>query len=237
VLVPLQVIWARTDPHRASGTSLAAILPIAAVAAATYYLAAGTPQADVTVALWLAAGGTLGSLAGALAARRISDAGLRMIVAIVLAAVGGAELYDVVVGTAPHLAGSSVAVLGARDYAVVAAGGLVVGVVSGLTGVGGGILVVPLLTLGFGIGQRVAQGTSLIAILPTAAIGAFTHYRAGYVDVRAAAWMTVAAVPAALVGAALALSVPPRALGALFAVLLLFAAIRTWPWRRAIRRA
>jgi uncharacterized membrane protein YfcA len=103
--------------------------------------------------------------------------------------------------------------------------------VSGLTGVGGGILVVPFLALGFGVGQRIAQGTSLVAILPTAAIGALTYYRSGDLDVRAAAWMGAAGVPAALVGASLALWLPQRALGGLFGLFLLFAAVRIWPRR------
>src|SRR5450756_2590822 len=90
-------------------------------------------------------------------------------------------------------------------------------------------MVVPLLALGFGIGQRIAQGTSLVAILPTAAIGALTYHRSGNVDVRAAAWMAGAGVPAALVGSALALWLPQRVLGGVFGVFLLLAATRIWP--------
>jgi len=229
LMVPLQVIWSGSDQHRANGTSLAAILPIAVVAAARYYFGPGTPQVDLTVAFLLAVGGTVGALAGALAARRISDTALKVIVAIVLVLVGIKEVYDAVVGTAPHLVGTPVRLQEARDFAIIAAGGLVVGVVSGLTGVGGGILVVPFLALGFGMGQRLAQGTSLLAILPTATIGALTYYRSGDLDVRASAWMGAAGVPAALVGASLALWLPQRALGALFGVFLLFAAARIWP--------
>lgn len=234
-MVPLQVIWAGFDQHKASGTSLAAILPIALVAAATYYFGGGSPQVDLTVAFFLAVGGSIGALLGSLAARRVSDSALKVIVSVLLLGIGLKELYDAVVGTAPHLAQTAAPALSPAAYLVIAAGGLGVGVMSGLTGVGGGILVVPLLGLGFGIGQRIAQGTSLLAILPTAAIGALTHYRSGDVDVRAAAWMGVAGMPAAVVGAALALWLPQRALGALFGAFLLFAAVRTWPRRRATR--
>jgi uncharacterized membrane protein YfcA len=229
VMVPLQVMWSGSDQHRASATSLAAILPIAVVAAARYYFGPTTPQVDLAVAFYLAVGGTLGALIGALAARRISDTALKVIVAIVLVGVGVKEVYDAIVGTAPQLVGTALRVFEPRDFAIIAAGGLIVGIVSGLTGVGGGILVVPFLALGFGVGQRLAQGTSLLAILPTAAIGALTYYRSGDLDVRAAAWMGAAGVPAALVGASLALWLPQRALGGLFGVFLLFAAIRTWP--------
>jgi len=236
VLVPLQVIWAKRDQHRAIGTSLAAILPIAIVAAATYYFGSSAPQADLSVAFFLAVGGVLGAVVGSLAARRIPDRALKVIVAIVLFSAGLKELYDVLLGTAPHLVGTAAATFGPQDYALMTVGGLAIGVISGLTGVGGGVLVVPLLALGFGIGQRVAQGTSLIAILPTAAIGALTHQRSGNVDLRAASWMAAGGVPAALLGSALALWLPARALGGLFGVFLLVAATRMWPTREQARR-
>jgi uncharacterized membrane protein YfcA len=236
VLVPLQVIWAKRDQHRAIGTSLAAILPIAIVAAATYYFGSSAPQADLSVAFFLAVGGVLGVVIGSLAARRIPDRALKVIVAIVLFSAGLKELYDVLLGTAPHLVGTAAATFGPQDYALMTVGGLAIGVISGLTGVGGGVLVVPLLALGFGIGQRVAQGTSLIAILPTAAIGALTHQRSGNVDLRAASWMAAGGVPAALLGSALALWLPARALGGLFGVFLLVAATRMWPTREQARR-
>jgi uncharacterized membrane protein YfcA len=230
-MVPLQVMWAKRDQHLATGTSLAAILPIALVAAAVYYFGPSTPQTDLTVAFFLAVGGTIGALSGALAARHVSEVALKVIVAILLVGVGMKEVYDAVGGTAPQLVGTRTVVLAPGQYALISAGGFVIGVVSGLTGVGGGILVVPLLAVGFGIGQRVAQGTSLLAILPTAAMGALTHYRSGDVDLRAAGWMGIAGVPAALAGSALALWLPQRALGGLFGVFLLFAATRIWPRR------
>jgi uncharacterized membrane protein YfcA len=230
VMVPLQVLWSKTEQHKANGTSLAAILPIAVVAAATYYFGPGTPQTDLTIAFYLALGSAAGALAGALAARRISDRSLKVVVAILLVVVGIKELYDAAVA-APHLVGTAIPTLGPVQYALIVAGGIGIGVLSGLTGVGGGTLIVPLLVVGFGIGQRVAQGTSLVAVLPTAAIGALTYNRSGSVDVPAATWMAIAGVPAALVGASLALWLPQRALGALFGIFLILAATRIWPQR------
>jgi len=234
VMVPLQVIWAKRSQHQATGTSLAAILPIAVVAAATYYFGRSSPQTDLTVAFFLAVGGAAGAFLGAVAARRMSDRTLKVIVAILLVAVGLKEVYDAVLGSAPHLVTTTVRTLHPTDYGLVAAGGVVVGVASGITGVGGGILIVPFLGLGFGIGQRVAQGTSLVAILPTAAIGALTHHRSGNVDLKAAMWMGLAGVPAAIAGAALALWLPQRILGGLFGLFLLIAATRIWPRRAQV---
>jgi uncharacterized membrane protein YfcA len=230
LIVPLQTIWAGTDQHRATGTSLAAILPIATIGAAIYYFGSGTPQVDLPVAAALVVGGALGAVIGAVAASRISDRALRSVVALLLLAAGLKELYDVVVGGSPSLHGAS-AGLGAAQYAVLAAVGLVIGILSGLAGLGGGVFIVPILVIGFGISQRLAQGTSLVAILPTASIGAVIHHSNGEVDVRAAGVMAAAGVPAAIAGALLALWVPQRTLLVLFGVFLLGAAARTWPWR------
>jgi uncharacterized membrane protein YfcA len=230
-MVPLQVVWAKRTQHRATGTSLAAILPIGVVAAATYYFGGNSPQTDLVVALFLAVGGIAGAFLGSIAARRISDRVLSMIFAILLLGVGLKEVYDAFGGAAPHLVGTVVRALSVPDYALITVGGVVVGVVSGLTGVGGGTLIVPLLGLGFGIGQRVAQGTSLVALLPVSAIGALTHQRGGGVNLRAALWMGIAGAPAALAGSELALWLPQRLLGGLFGLFLLAAAARMWPRR------
>src|SRR5207245_10087268 len=106
--------------------------------------------------------------------------------------------------------------------------GLGVGIVSGLAGPGGGVFVVPLLVTGFGISQRIAQGTSLIAVLPTAAIGAIIHEANREVDVRAAAAIAAAGIPTATIGSLLALVVPQRTLLGLFGLFLLLPAVRTW---------
>jgi uncharacterized membrane protein YfcA len=73
--------------------------------------------------------------------------------------------------------------------------------------------------------------------LPTVAIGALTYNRRGDVDLGAVRWMALAGVPAALLGAALALWLPQRALGALFGVFLLFAATRMWPQKSDARQS
>lgn len=228
LLVPLQVMWSRSSQRRASGTSLAAILPIALVGATIYYFGRQKPQIDLVVAFFLVLGSVGGAFVGAHASRRIPENALKILVALLLAVVGLKELHDVVLGGSA-IAGSESGAFGPVHYLLITATGLVIGVLSGLTGVGGGVFIVPALVLGFGLTQRVAQGTSLLAILPTAAVGAITHHRHGNVDVRAAGWIDVAGVPAALIGAALALWLPVRVLAGLFGLFLLFAAFRTWP--------
>jgi uncharacterized protein len=231
VMAPLQAIWTHTEQHRISGTSLAAVIPISLVGAAVYYVGRGQPQVDLPVAFFLVLGSAGGAYAGARAAPRISERALKTLLAVLLVVIGFLELYAGVVGTVAALNWAGASPDPVR-YFLIAITGLVVGILSGLTGVGGGILMVPAMVLGFGIGQRVAQGTSLLVVLPTAAIGAATHYRLGNVDVRSAGWIASAGVPAAIAGAVLAQFLPERLLATLFGLFLVAAAFRVWPRRK-----
>jgi uncharacterized membrane protein YfcA len=107
--------------------------------------------------------------------------------------------------------------------------GLAAGVLAGMFGVGGGILFVPTL-VALGLGQVEAQATSLLAILPTVAAGAWNQRRYGNLDVRSALALGVASIGGVLVGAWIAISLPETALRRLFAVLLLLVAARL-AWR------
>ena len=109
--------------------------------------------------------------------------------------------------------------------------GLVVGVLSGVMGIGGGILLVPIMVLGFGYAQHIAQGTSLAAIVPTSIVGAYAHDRAHNVDRAAAAWVSVGGLAGALLGALVAVRLPRELLVRLFGALLLFSAYRIWAGR------
>lgn len=100
-------------------------------------------------------------------------------------------------------------------------GGLVTGLVSGIVGVGGGTLFVPILTTGFRFTQHLAQGTSLAAIIPTAFVGGVTHVREGNVVREAAVWMGVGGVVGAVLGALVAVHVPALVLARIFAVWLI----------------
>lgn len=99
--------------------------------------------------------------------------------------------------------------------------GVAAGFVSGMFGVGGGILFVPALTLAAGLGQVQAEATSLVAIVPVAAVGAWRQHGYGNVRVRDAAVLGVLSVLGGLAGVALANVVPERALRIGFALLVL----------------
>ena len=98
--------------------------------------------------------------------------------------------------------------------------GTAAGMFSGLFGVGGGTVIVPLLILWLGYGEREATGTSLAAIGVIAAIAAATQGAYGKVDVGRALLFGVPAVAGVLIGTALQQRVPTRAISIVFAALL-----------------
>jgi uncharacterized membrane protein YfcA len=111
--------------------------------------------------------------------------------------------------------------------------GLAAGVMAGLFGVGGGILFVPAL-VALGLGQLEAQGTSLLAILPTVAAGAWNQRRYGNLRVRTAAVVGLASIIGVEVGARIVVALPEDALRRLFAILLFVVAAQlVWRARRS----
>ena len=112
--------------------------------------------------------------------------------------------------------------------------GLFAGVLSGLFGVGGGILFVPTLTW-LGLTQLHAEATSLLAIIPTAIVGVWRQQQYGNVRWRGALVIGLASVGAAFGGARLAESVPEATLRRLFAVFLIIAAAQI-AWRTKAKR-
>jgi hypothetical protein len=103
-------------------------------------------------------------------------------------------------------------------YVALVAFGVAVGVASGLLGVGGGILVVPFLTLAVGLSQHSAEATSLLVILPTAIAGSLALRRRGIGDLGLALRLGVFGAVGSVLGALLALALPAGTLRVVFAV-------------------
>jgi uncharacterized membrane protein YfcA len=102
--------------------------------------------------------------------------------------------------------------------------GVAGGVVAGLMGVGGGVVFVPGLVIFLGLSQHQAEATSLLAIVPVAIVGAFSHDRNGNVRRREGLLVGLLSVAGATAGVVLANALSGPALRAAFAVLLLFVA-------------
>jgi len=112
------------------------------------------------------------------------------------------------------------------DLLIILVLGLAAGVLAGLLGIGGGVILVPAMVFLLGVDQKVAQGVSLVVIVPTAIVGAITHYRRGNVLPRLALSLGIAAVFGALLGAWLAGQLDPTWLRRGFGVFVVAVATR-----------
>ena len=111
---------------------------------------------------------------------------------------------------------------------LVAAGSFLAGLLGSLTGLGGGIIVVPMLTLVFHTDIRYAIGAALVAVIATSSGAASAYLRQGFTNIRVGIVLEVATATGALAGAALAGVVPTSVLGTLFGVVLLYTAWRSY---------
>jgi uncharacterized membrane protein YfcA len=100
--------------------------------------------------------------------------------------------------------------------------GILAGVLSGLVGVGGGIIMVPLLVMFFGFNQHQAQGTSLAVLaVPVTAVAVFNYYKEGQINIKYAAIIAAFFVVGSIFGSKLALTLDQKMLKKIFAVVLL----------------
>ena len=104
--------------------------------------------------------------------------------------------------------------------------GATAGVFSGLLGIGGGIILVPMLVLLVGLTQQQAQGTTLILLTaPFGLLAALTYYQSGYADLKIAAILGIGFFFGAFLGAKIATNIPNVVLQKVFGVALLLVAV------------
>lgn len=104
--------------------------------------------------------------------------------------------------------------------------GVLVGLLSALFGIGGGIAMVPFMVLLLDKTQHLAEGTSLLVIIPTAIAGVVAHHKRGFVSFKLAGFLAAGGVFGAYVGARAALSIDHVVLQRLFGVFLLLMGLR-----------
>ena len=116
--------------------------------------------------------------------------------------------------------------------------GLAAGVLSGLVGVGGGIIVVPALVFFLNFSQQQAQGTSLgLLLLPVGILAAFNFYKQGHIDMRVVGIMAIAFVVGGWLGSKWALALPETTVRRIFAFILFYSAFKMMGWDAAIYKA
>jgi uncharacterized protein len=105
--------------------------------------------------------------------------------------------------------------------------GLVAGALSGLIGIGGGVIIVPALVFLFGLSQHQAQGTTLALLIPPIGIlAAWVYYKEGYVDFKIAALVAAGFMVGSMVGAKFANTLSNMVLERVFGVALLLIALK-----------
>src|SRR5215469_11953018 len=97
---------------------------------------------------------------------------------------------------------------------------MLAGLVGALTGLGGGVLLVPLLTLGFGVNVRYAAGASLVSVIATSSGAAATYVRDGLTNIRIGVLLEVATTIGAVGGALLAARLSTHVLAVVFGIVL-----------------
>lgn len=217
LMVPLLIVLAGMDQRRAAATSLAAIMPTAVVGSIAYF---ANGEVDLAAAALVAAGGIAGSWIGSHLLRRLPLGWLRwgFIALLVLVAVR--------LVIAPPERMSAPAELDLGVGAAYVGLGFVVGIAAGLFGIGGGLIMVPAFIAVFGMGDLLAKGTSLAAMIPTSISGSVANLRGRLLSAREALIVGVAATLASLPGVALAFLLPPTVAAWLFAALLIAAAVQ-----------
>jgi len=112
--------------------------------------------------------------------------------------------------------------------ALVALGSLLAGFLGALTGLGGGVVIVPLLTLVFGVDIRYAIGAALVSVIATSSGAAAAYVREGYSNVRVGMFLEIATTIGALTGAGIAVYFRASVIAIVFGVVLLYSAYLSW---------
>lgn len=115
--------------------------------------------------------------------------------------------------------------IGLPDFLIIAAVSIVAGVIGSLVGLGGGILVVPLLTIAFGVYPEVAIGVSIVSVIATSSGAAAAYVRDQMTNMRVGMFLEIATTIGAIGGAFLAIIISPAYLFVIFGVVLLVSAI------------
>jgi uncharacterized protein len=219
VLIPLLTSRFKLTQHQAHGTSLA-VIGATSVASVVVYALHGRVAWLAAVIIGIVS--ALSARYGARFAARTSPGGLRRAFAVLLVLLAAKMLWGSPAATHAVVHGTP------GSIAFMAGLGIPVGLLSGYMGVGGGVLIVPGLTMLLGWEQHLAQGTSLAAILVVAPAGAVEHARLGNVVGRLVPALAIGAAIGAPLGSWLVQGLDRVLLGRCFAVFLLATAAITW---------
>jgi|SRR5579859_597953 len=220
VLVPALVYLLHYDQHMAQGTSLFILLPPIGLGALREYWKNG--QVDLRAGVYCALGFLIGGYGGGKIAVPMASNVLKAIFGCFLmmsAVLLWRKTRSVTVPGAADAASEKENPL--RSAGIICTAGFC-GVAAGMVGIGGGVLLVPLLSLLFGFSQHRAQGTSLIALIPPTGLLAFLAYwKAGYVDLHTGELLLPGVFIGGILGGIMARQLNARRMAEVFAGLML----------------
>lgn len=209
VMVPLMTWIVRLTQHQAHGTSLAAIIFTSLIGSITYFMHGSV---DWSAALILAVSAMFTARFGALYAHSLPEKKLRkafawFLILISLILISKDTILKLSFHAGPY-----------AYYLVLIVTGIFTGFLAGMMGVGGGGVMVPPLVIFLGMPQQLAQGTSLLAMLPGSVIGTVTHHRLGNVMKTIILGLILGAALGGYLGASLAHILPEIYLRIIFAM-------------------
>ncbi len=216
-MIPAMVALMGMERHKAHATSLAVIAFVSIAAASSYSLHGNS---DFRLAALLLTGSPAGVIIGAKIMHKMSSRLLGIIFGVFLVTIAltgfRINITPVTYQMAPFVSYLALIFLGALT-----------GFLAGILGVGGGIIVIPELVCLAGISQQVAQGVSLLFIIPTALIGSFTHWKHNLIDLAIAPWIATTSLFFGLAGAYLANTLASATLKSIFSMFILLIGLQT----------
>ena len=212
VMIPMMTRFLRLPQARAHGTSLAVVVA-AGLSGACAYALEGT--VDYGAALILAVTASATARMGAHYCSSLPDWKLKRYFGCILVVVAFFLTAKPYLGT---LVGFSLS--GWEAAAALAVTGLVTGFIAGLLGLGGGAFLIAGMVIFIGMSQHIAQGSSLLSMVPAAAVGAWAHWRRGNVEVAILPGLAFGILIGAFLGGAVANYLPEQTLRVIFAIVL-----------------
>lgn len=233
VIVPMLTVLLSLDFNKAVGTSLAALLLPVGIFAVIAYRRAG--KLHLPTAAFIAAGLVFGALAGAKLALGLDTVIVERLYGVFLLVMGWRfieprKLWAQYRKSTRLPVEAEAAEITPSFWALIVIG-LVAGVLSGMFGIGGGIVIVPALVGFFRFDQKRAVGTSLaVLLLPVSLLAVYEYYNDGNLEPGVAAFVAVGLLFGAFGGARLALNLPTLTVKRMYGVFLLFVGLRFILW-------
>lgn len=213
VIVPALLALTSMERKLAHGTSLAATLPIAAASLVTYSV---NGNVDWPVAACLAAGAIVGAVVGTQLLQVIPKTPLTIIfIVTILATAIRLLLSDEATGR------DTLSVLGVVALVAI---GFITGTLAGLLGIGGGVIMVPVLVVLFAEVPVIAKGTSVAVIVPSSIVGTIRNRKKRNADIPLAAAIGGAGIVSAVIGSLISDGISDGLSNAMFAILLVLVA-------------